>query len=365
MSRPYIFSADSHIMEPATLFRDGLPASLQKFAIYTEKDGEFIYTRTPEKILHRLRVGLKNEHNLSKERHGIREIPGRLEDMEAEGLDAEICFPSLGMFMYTIDDPDAEAASCRLYNDWNNDFLKGHPNRFVRCGILPVLDFSNTIAELKYLASRGYTAAMLPNAMPAGMPKYNDEKWDPVFRLAGDLGIVFVMHTATGLESMTPERGPGGAIINYTMQMGDAIHSAMYLIGGGVLDRNPETKVAFVECGASWLIGLAERMDEVNMAHSQFVRPKLSRKPSQIMDDQIWSSFQHERAAIANIHRPGGKNIMWGSDYPHAEGSWPYSRQLVVDLFEGLDISEEDKANILGMTAARLYRQTPEYIVAA
>ena len=360
--KPFIFSADSHVMEPADIFTAGLPASLKDYAIHSRKEGEFLITGTKDKIIFRLRVGQHREKELGdSQRKGIREIPGRLEDMELEGVDAEICFPSLGLWLYALDNPEAEAASARLYNDWNNEFLGGHPNRFVRCGMLPVLDFSNTVAELEYLASKGFTAAMLPAVSPPGLPKYNSDKWDVVFAKGAELGIVFVLHTGTGLETVVVERGPGAGIINYTNQMTDAQQSAMYLVAGGVLDRNPGARVAFIESGASWLVALAERLDEVEEAHANFVFPKLSRRPSQIIDDQVWASFQHDRACItaAAAKLPGARNVMWGSDYPHAEGTFPISRRLVDDLFEGLSVSDEVRNNILGLNAARLFKIDP------
>ncbi|NIJ36772.1 putative TIM-barrel fold metal-dependent hydrolase [Sphingopyxis panaciterrae] len=360
--KPFIFSADSHIMEPADIFLDGLPASLKDHAIHARKEGEYLITGTRDKIIYRLRVGQHREKELGDaQRKGIREIPGRLEDMELEGIDAEICFPSLGLWLYCLDNPDAEAASARLYNDWNDGFLGGHPNRFVRCGMLPVLDFSNTLAELDYLASKGFTAAMLPATTPQDLPKYNSEAWDPVFAKAASLGIVFVMHTGTGLESVIVERGPGAGIINYTNQMNDAQTSVMYLVSGGVLDRNPGAKVAFIESGASWLVALAERMDEVSVAHANFVFPKLGRAPSRIIDDQVWASFQHDRGCIAAAAAglPGAKNVMWGSDYPHAEGTFPASRRIVDELFEGMQVSDDVRRNILGLNAARLFGIAP------
>lgn len=360
--KAFVFSADSHVMEPSTIFSDGLPASLKDHAIHSRKEGEFMITGTKDKVIYRLRVGQHREKALGdNQRKGIREIPGRIEDMELEGIDAEICFPSLGLWLYALDNAEAEAASARLYNDWNDQFLGGHKNRFVRCGMLPVLDFSNTVAELEYLASKGFTSAMLPAVSPPNLPKYNDPSWDVVFAKGAALGIVFVMHTGTGLESVVVERGAGGGIINYSNQMMDACVSAMYLISGGVLDRNPGAKVAFIESGASWLVALAERMDEVCEAHANFVRPKLSRTPSQIIDDQVWASFQRDRACIiaAAASLPGAKNVMWGSDYPHAEGTFPISRQLTDDLFVGLNVSEAVKRDVLGLNAAKLFRIDP------
>jgi predicted TIM-barrel fold metal-dependent hydrolase len=360
--KPFVFSADSHIMEPPTIFLDGLPASLKRHAIHARKEGEFLITGTEDKIIYRLRVGQHREKALGdNERKGIREIPGRLEDMELEGIDAEICFPSLGLWLYCLDNAEAEAASARLYNDWNDSFLGGNPNRFVRCGMLPVLDFSNTLAELDYLASKGFTAAMLPAVTPPNLPKYNDAQWDQVFAKGAQLGIVFVLHTGTGLETVIIERGPGAGIINYANQMTDAQQSVMYLVAGGVLDRNPGARVAFIESGASWLVALAERMDEVEEAHANFVHPKLSRRCSAIIDDQVWASFQHDRSCIAAAAAglPGAKNVMWGSDYPHAEGTFPISRRLTDELFEGLNVSEAVKRDVLGLNAARLFRIEP------
>jgi predicted TIM-barrel fold metal-dependent hydrolase len=359
----FVFSADSHVMEPADLFTAGLPASLKKHAIHARKEGEFLITGTEDKVIYRIRVGQHREKQLGdNERRGIREIPGRLEDMELEGIDAEICFPSLGLWLYCLDNPEAEAASARLYNDWNDRFLGDNPSRFVRCGMLPVLDFSNTLAELDYLASKGFTAAMLPAVTPPNLPKYNSDKWDPIFARAAEKGIVFVMHTGTGLETVVVERGPGAGIVNYTNQAMDAQTSAMYLVAGGVLDRNPGAKVAFIESGASWLVALAERMDEVAEAHHNFVLPKLSRAPSQIIDDQVWASFQHDRACIAAAAAglPGARNVMWGSDYPHAEGTFPVSRRLVDDLFKGLTVSDQVRRDVLGLNAARLFGIEPK-----
>jgi predicted TIM-barrel fold metal-dependent hydrolase len=203
---------------------------------------------------------------------------------------------------------------------------------------------------------------MLPAVTPSNLPKYNDGVWDRIFARGAEHGIVFVLHTGTGQESVIRERGPGGAIINYTGQSMEAQNSVMYLVAGGVLDRNPGAKVAFIESGASWLVALAERLDEVAEAHGKMVLPKLSRRPSQIIDDQVWASFQHDRACIlaAEAGLPGAKNVMWASDYPHAEGTFPISRRIVDDLFEGFNASDEVRRDILGLNAVRLFGMEPK-----
>jgi len=352
----FIFSADGHIREPNDLFTGGLPASLQKYSIRAERRDEHLYTMAGEKVIHRLRLSAPSADFSRKSRLGASDLTGRRADMRDEGIDAEIVFPSLGMFTFLIEDPEAELATTQIYNDWHNRFLGAQTDMFVRCAVLPVRRLGNTVSELKRVAAMGFTAAMLPNFIPAGIPAYNHEDWDPVFAVGASLGVAFVLHTGTGLEDVKAEKGPGGAVINYTVQMCDGQRAIMALVAGGVLDRNPKAQVAVIESGASWLAALAERMDEVYEAHNVFVRPKLSLMPREIIQRQVKASFQFDRACIMSRSVTGHQALMWGSDYPHAEGTFPRSNEVVARLFDGIDISEREQADIIGGNAARLFR---------
>jgi predicted TIM-barrel fold metal-dependent hydrolase len=361
-----VFSADSHIVEPPDLFVNGLPASMRPRAIQmTLRDG-YIMTVSGDKVIHKLRANKPLAAKTAGEdaaqaavRIGSRDLSLRLQDMAKDGVDAEVVFPSLALWTYVLEDPELELATAQVYNDWNHGFFAGHLDRFVRCGVLPVRRFEHTLAELKRIAAKGFTAAMLPSAVPPDLPPYNDAAWDPVFAQAGELGVVPVLHTGTGLADVIVERGPGAAVINYAHQMIDAQGSIMALVAGGVLDRNPRAQVAVIESGASWLAGLAERMDEVYRAHAVYVNPKLSLRPSEIIRRQVKCSFQSDRACILSRSVTGSEVLMWGADYPHAEGTFPNSREVIRGLFEGVEISEREKADILGGNAARLFRFQP------
>jgi predicted TIM-barrel fold metal-dependent hydrolase len=368
----FVFSADGHVVEPADLFTANLPDSLKFHAIRTEIRGDYRCSVSGDRVIHRMRMKsgapqkddpeatamrrLAAGEKPPRRAQGSNNIQGRLADMREEGIDAEIAFPTLGLWTYCIEDSEAEYGTCQVYNDWNHDFFKDHTSVFVRCGVLPVRNFVHTLAELERIAARGYTAAMLPCVTRAPIPKYNDPAWDPIFRRAGELGIAFALHTGTGLEDVVVERGPGGAVVNYTRQMNDGADAIMMLVAGGLLDRCPDARVAVIEAGASWLPALAERMDEVYHAHYQVVRPKLSRMPSQIIRDQVKCSFQYDRACIFAHSVVGAGAVMWGADYPHAEGTFPHSRAVVAKLFDGIEISESDKADILGRNGARFFR---------
>jgi predicted TIM-barrel fold metal-dependent hydrolase len=367
----FVFSADGHIVEPRDLLADGLPPALKAYGVRSEKRDDYMVTLSGNTVINRVRLNrpplpADGETFGRANRLGASNLEGRLVDMASEGIDAEIVFPSSGLWTFLIENAEAELATNQIYNDWNNGFFSGHLDKFVRCGILPVRDFRNTVAEMKRIAALGFTAAMLPSVVPPGVPDYNDEAWDPVFEAGQALGIVFVLHTGTGREDVRSEKGAGGAVINYTIQMCDAQHSIMYMVAGGVLDRFPGAKVAVIESGASWLAALAERMDEVNEAHHMFVRPKLSLTPRELIQRQVAASFQYDRACIMSRSVTGHQALLWGSDYPHHEGTFPRSREVVAHLFDGIDISEREKADIIGGNAARLFRlSNPKVAVAA
>lgn len=371
---PFIFSADGHLVEPNDLFSEGLPPSLRKLGLYSEKRDEFIFSMAGDKVLNRtpihreaVKFGNEGETFGRPDRRGNREMAYRLKDMALDGVDAELIFPSLGLTAFLIEDPEAELATAQVYNDWLQNLLKDHTENFVRCGILPVRDLKNTVAEMERLAALGFTSAMLPSLIEkdSGLPAYNSDKWDPVFDAAERLGIVFALHTGTGRLDVRSFRGPGGAVANYAVQAADGFITIMTMVSSGLLDRFPKSRVCVVEGGASWLAGLAERMDEVYEAHAPFVRPKLSVRPSEVIARQVACAFQYDRACIMSRSVTSPKALMWAADYPHHEGTFPRSREVTAHLFDGIDISEQDKADILGLNAARLFRLPHPAVLAA
>lgn len=368
---PFVFSADGHIVEPADLFAEALPPSLKQFGIRAEVRDGFRYMMVGERItskaalnMPKIIAGKDGDEWGRPNQRGGRDIEARLLDLDRDGVDAEIVFPSAGLFAFLIENEDAELASTQAYNDWLQQKLSGHHDRFVRCGLLPVRNFDNTVAEIARIAANGFTAAMLPSLIEpsSGLPQYNDPAWDKVFEAGQRHRLAFVLHTGTGREDVRAQRGPGGALFNYSIQACDAMQTIIHMVAGGLLDRFPGAKVCCVESGASWLAAVCERLDEVYIAHDIFVRPKLSLMPSEIIARQVACSFQYDRACVMARSVTGVRSIMWGADYPHHEGTFPNSRDVLAHLFDGIDISEQDKADIVGGNAARLFRlDRPEF----
>jgi predicted TIM-barrel fold metal-dependent hydrolase len=109
------------------------------------------------------------------------------------------------------------------------------------------------------------------------------------------------------------------------------------LVTSGALDRHPDLKVLISEGGATWVPFIADRMDEGYRQHGVYVRPKLSRPPSEILYEQVYASFQHDKSAVLAHTALGYKNVMWGSDYPHMEGTFGHTQKILHELFDDVD----------------------------
>jgi hypothetical protein len=105
----------------------------------------------------------------------------------------------------------------------------------------------------------------------------------------------------------------------------------------GTLDRHPDLKVLISEGGATWLPFIADRMDESYRQHGPWVRPRLSRRPSEIVRAQVYASFQHDKSAVYAHVAMGYPNILWGMDYPHMEGTYGHSQKTLHELFDDVD----------------------------
>jgi predicted TIM-barrel fold metal-dependent hydrolase len=144
---------------------------------------------------------------------------------------------------------------------------------------------------------------------------------DPVDLAAGeDVGVIY--------------RGPGGALLNYTETTFSGQRAVMKMVAGGALDRHAGLKVLVSEGGATWVPFLVDRMEEGYRQHNKVIRPKLVRPLREIVYSQVYASFQHDATAVAAVESMGYRNVMWGSDYPHMEGTYGHTQETLHGLFD-------------------------------
>lgn len=383
--RPFVFSCDAHVAEPPDLFIKAMPDHLKQFVIHSEADGDVRITRIGEQVILKINTNFHahktgegdaafnaqagsgdrsctdasdnfvSDCAVDTKRRGARDLELRLADMDRDGVDAELVFPSLGLMLPRIADREGQRTACQIWNDWAWDYTAPVRDRLIPAAMIPCIDFDDALAECKRTAAKGFAAFCLWE----GLNNYNDARWDPIFAFAAEQGIPLVFHTGVGNINIRALKGPGGALFNYTRQMNDAVDVITQLVAGGVLDRNPGAHILFAEHSAGWLWGLAERMDEVYHGHAPSISPKLSRLPSQIVRDQVHLALQNDGNSSMAIRKGVGIDaLLFATDYPHAEGTFPFSKQVVDKLAEdNPDVTTDELVAVLGGNAAKLFKR--------
>jgi len=372
-----LVSADSHVAEPRFLWRDQLPESMRDQApktIVPSDEGSWELVEHRKGSTSALRVpGETSEQQALRERAEERqrlaalEPDARLEVMKEDGIAAECIFPSIGLHIWMMTDASVGQACCEIYNDWIYDQLESKSPRWRCAGLIPTWTIDGAVKEVKRIAALGLGAAMLPLV---GAPEYNDPYWEPLWDAIEESGLPTVMHQGTG-HSMLFYRGPGAAVTNLLATQSMAPRTAGLLSTSGVLERHPSLHFVFVEVNASWIAWSMDTLDYYYDAFQRYqddwgrnwVRPVLAEKPSFYIHRQVHATFQDDPSALATIERTGVEALLWGSDYPHEESTYPESRSTVQRLFGSLDAA--DAARIVGGTAAEVFHFEPSVLTAA
>ncbi len=287
-------------------------------------------------------------------RHSGDDVEKRLAALDQDGVHAEVLYPQLAFFCaFEIRNVALQVGVCSIYNDWLSETFVQHP-RFAGVGLLPVLDLTCALAELDRLPGLGMRSAMIP-CHSDDLP-YNEPHWEPLWERAADLGVSLAFHVGTGRKQQ-PAHGAGAAVVNYVVTLASAMETTSYLCASGVLERHPNLRVGMVECGSGWLAWTLDAMDDAYREHAVWVRPKLEALPSEYFRRQGFVTFQRDAVGLANVEHTGARCLLWGSDHPHPEGTFPHSQRVVAEQFAGTPKEIADA--VLWRNAAELYGFDP------
>ena len=365
-----IISADNHVFEPADLwtsrtekkFKDRVPH------IVREEDGDWWHCDN-----HRVlgvsagsQTGMRFEEpeNLKMTRTFEEVRPGgyipeeHIKDMDTDGVDVSIVYPTIGLVLYTVPDSDLLTVIFRTYNDWVAEFCQTYPKRLKAIAMLNIDDVSQGVAELVHRANQGFVGAMIPVYPPEGR-KYDSPEYDLLWGAAQDLEMPLSLHISTNrFGSGEGDRSrPGGTRFAIFPNSDFFVRvSVADMISAGVFERFPKLQVGGVEQQLGWVPFFLERIDYAyNQRGSgrEGYRFKEDMLPSDYFHSNVFMGFQEDGLGIRLRDVIGVDNLMWGSDYPHAESTFPRSRQILEEILEGC--TEEEKAKITGENAARVY----------
>jgi len=346
-----IVSADSHVNEPHDLWFDRLPAGLRDRAPRRIQ-------RTPEGpweiVLNGSLLGWANldateAERMEAEREAEASIDVRLAMLATEGISAEVVYPTIGLYGWSLPDAELGVACCRAYNDWIFERLGGLSARVRLAAMIPTWSPAGAIAEIERSAARGFATALVPII---ASPDWNHRQWEPMWSALTAAGLPAAMHQGTGHE-MIWVRGPGAATTNLVATQAVAPRTATLLAASGVLERHPDLHVVLVEVNAGWLAWTMHTADEYYLAHAHWSHPKLTELPSHYLRNQVHATFQRDPVGVANRGLTGVECLMWGGDYPHPETTYPHSLDVLAELF--VDVAPADAAAIAGGTAARIF----------
>lgn len=345
-------SADGHVSEPADLWSANLPASLRGRGPRVEIREGKISMVVENRVIRKLAEAppeMAEGSVTSLDGWGENDVAGRFAALQSDGVSGEVLYPTVAFFTaYSIEDRPLQRAVCEIYNDWLADAFRD--DRFVPVALLPASQPEACAKELQRMAPRGVVAGLLP-AHSDALP-YNQPEWEVLWEAAAGLGMSLSFHAGSG-RHQAPVRGPGGAVTNYVVTLTGPVETATLLCAAGILERHPKLRVVMVECGSGWLAWALDAMDESYREHEMFVRPKLQELPSFYFRRQGGVTFQHDEVGIANRGKTGDRCLLWGSDYPHPEGTYPKSREVLDQQFEG--VPQESVDAITWKNAVELY----------
>ena len=376
-----IVDADAHIDPPYEMWRDYLPANLRDLAPYIEEGEEhdwivFEGNRRPVRMISNMAGKKGKDYKMFGRRSEMRPVwlpETRLADMDADGMDAAVLF---GGGPLGTSNPDLYIASFDAYNRWLWDFCAYDAKRLIPVGYLPMRDVDETIAMMKSLAKLGFRTMNIPafpqsadgistsslvkaisagqgaalTGNPAGDRSYLDPEFDRLWETVTELDLTLTMHLGGRIPRFGDKEHFLPDLVMSKTAMAEPVAIMVY---GCLFQRFPGLRLAIVESGVGWLAWMAEYMDRTWERQRFWTESKLKEKPSHYLDQNVYASFIHDRVGILNRNEPGGKNIMWSSDYPHSETTFPHSLEVIKRDFEG--VPQEDINEIVCNRAKRLY----------
>ncbi|HEY7067761.1 MAG TPA: amidohydrolase family protein [Chloroflexota bacterium] len=257
----------------------------------------------------------------------------RLADMDRDGVYATVMYGPVAPLL--VHDPAMRQLCYAAYNDWLVEFCAAEPRRLIGVGLLPADDPALATRELERAAMLGLRHVVLL-AAAADPPLYHPA-WEPFWAAAAETGLPIGMHLLVGPRPSHPEVLPvATAAIAGTQVQLQLIDPLVGLIFAGVLERHPGVRLVLAEAGIGWIPYVLERMDH---EHDKYLEARegwehrggipLTMRPSEYFRRQVWATFQDDPAGLGLLDMIGADRVMWASDYPHPDSTWPYSRRVI------------------------------------
>jgi predicted TIM-barrel fold metal-dependent hydrolase len=354
MEQLRIISSDDHMdfdALPPNLFVERLPRELRERAPRVVETADGPFWEIEGKLAGS--SGRRATGLLVKAPLGYRpsDPKARLEDIDRDGLYATVIYgPTSG---FRIEDRALKLACMRVYNDWASEFNAHEPNRLIALAQTPGWDPAVATEELQRVAKlchKGAQIAMLESPVPLF-----ERAWESFWEVAEELGLPVSFHLGGGLHSIQGRIKSWAHVALCSvipMQLDEAMAG---MIISGMLERHPKLRVVLGESGLGWVPYAIERMDMEHTKYREITEDYvLKRLPSEVFRDQMYVTYEEEGIGVKLIPEIGAGNVMWASDFPHGDSTWPNSLKAIEESLGFLP--EADHRLVVSENAAQLYQ---------
>lgn len=366
-TRPLVVDADGHVLEPAaawegladrhrpTIRRDG--AGYEHVVV---GDTEILAVplgtlATPGARFSDPAGFLSMEEALP----GGSDPKARLADMDSEGIDQAVLFPSVGLYFWALTDAGAAVAVARAYNDWLASYCAADPGRLFGAAMVPVQDPAAAAAELRRAHDELGFPALFVRPNPCCGRSLSDPAYEPIWEAAEETGMAVGVHEGSSVivPTLGADRPFNPLVLHAVSHAFEEMLACAQLIAFGVLDHHPGLRVVFLESGGGWAPFWLERLDEQAESFGDFC-PQMRLAPSEYFARQCWISFEVDESTLPVLAPVIGEDrVVWGSDYPHHDATFPGA--VAALRHTAAPMSEEGRRLLLGANAAALYRLPP------
>ena len=360
-----VMDSDMHIVEPADLweryidpaFRDRAPRGTSRHPRdLGVQVGENVFPLPGRSYTNAIAPLMTSQQDVyaESEQRGW-DSASQLTAMDNEGIDVAVLFPSRGLF--TLGDSNLEPALAtaisRAYNDWLADFCGGGVGRLFGAAMIPPQDIEGAVAEARRAVNELGSKTVFVRPNPVAGRNWHDPYYDPLWDEIQRLGVPLSFHEGGRVNLPQPGDNFDTHMLYHTCThpMGMML-AVVDIVGGGVLERFPDLTVAFLEGNCSWAPWLLWRLDEHYEMSASYDHPDLKMEPSDYFRRQCYLSVECDEEPAEIVSRYGLEdNVVFSTDYPHADSKYPQS----VDRFLEMPLSDDVRRKFLWDNCARLY----------
>ncbi len=388
---PNMISVDDHVMEPKELWQEQLPASLRERGPRTVREkvklsfkgGHYGFERnvedgqwcdvwlfddlvTPTGLLHApAGVPRDEQRNIPAVyedfRDGTWDQKARLADMELNHVDAAINYPNIfprfaGQGFLERSDKDLALTCLRIYNDWMiDDWCAGAgKGRLIPLTLVPLWDPVLAAEEVRRCAAKGsYAIAFSENVAKLGQPSLYSGAWDVLWEACQETDTSVSMHIGSS-SSMPTTSDDAPLATSMSMYAQNAQGSLCDWVFSGSLERFPELTIAYAESQVGWMPFQLERMDAVWRDGRGDV-DNVKTLPSEQVKGRVYGCVFDDLHGLINRDAVGTDHILWETDYPHSDGTFPHSRKIAHELFTAAGMNAEECRMVLRSNAVKAY----------